>query len=59
MLTKKDREMVDYYKNWKPGNRSYKERKIIENREPEVIVVENDKLDYLAEDIIDRLWDII
>lgn len=59
MLTKKDRELVDYYKNWKPGTKQFKPSKIIEKKEPEVIVVENNKLDYLAEDICDRLWDII
>ena len=50
---------MDYYKNWKPGTKQFKPSKIIEKKEPEVVVVENNKLDYLAEDIVDRLWDII
>lgn len=59
MLTKKDRALVDYWLNWKPGTRPYKEPKIIEKKEPEVVVLDDSRLDYLAEDIQDRLWDII
>lgn len=61
MLTKYERELVNYWKNWKPGMGVY-------GGEPEEI--EDDKVDNvevnvnvncrdLAEDIIDRMWDII
>ena len=58
MLTRKERELVNYWKNWKPGRKEYAPNKL---EEPIVIEVkvEEPKLDYLAQDICDRLWDII
>lgn len=59
MVTKKDKELVSYWKNWKPGMGNYKAKK----DEPIEIKLEPPKvevnLDRLAEDVIDRLWDII
>lgn len=58
MLTKKERELVDYWKNWKPGNRPFKSK--VEDEPPKLEVkVEIPNVEHLAEDVIDRLWDII
>lgn len=58
MLTKKEQELVNYWKNWRPGKKEFKPNKLEE--EPTKVEVKVDiNMDNLAEDIIDRMWDII
>lgn len=59
MMTKYERELVDYYKNWKKGKVLRKPK--INTEEPEVKETINVEIniDRLADEIQDRLWDIL
>jgi len=57
MLTRKEQELVDYYYNRAMGKK-VRRKKISEEPVKEEVKVEVN-LDRLAEDICDRLWDII
>ena len=58
MLTNKERELVEYWLNYKPGKKEFVPNKL---EEPIVVEVklEEPRLDYLAEDIVEGIWDII
>jgi len=62
MLTKYERELVDYWKNWKPGmgNFGKSARDVVEIKPAQQVKVQVDiSASNLAEDIGDRIWDII
>ena len=58
MVTDYDKKLTEYWKNWKPGMGPYKGNKPPEKPKKQEVKV-NVKVDNLAEDIVDRLWDII
>jgi len=58
MLTRQERELVDYYKNWKPGKKAFVQNKLEEPIKVEV-QMEDIRLDRLAMDIVDNIRDII
>lgn len=58
MLTKKERELVDYWYNWKSGAKPFVSK--VEDEPPKLEVkVEVPGFDGLAEEMVDRLWDIL
>jgi len=59
MLTKYEQELSNYWKNWKPGMGPYGKTKREEIEIKVEVKTEEVRLDRLAEDIGDRIWDII
>ena len=63
MLTNYELELIKYWKDWKPGMGNYKgeqeDEAVIKVEVRHTPPVEKVDMDYLVEDIGDKLWDII
>ena len=59
MLTKKEKALVDYWHSWRPGRKDFVPNNFEEEPAKVEVVVEVDRLKYLAEDIVDGIQDII
>ena len=57
MLTKYERELVEYWKNWKPGMGHYGKEERVEKVPLEEALDVHVNVD--MDDLVDKIWDII